>query len=392
MKVPQRQRHLFLLVLAGIIVVSAGLVYFFSVGTSFLQSDAQSRASGGSAGAQMRAAASPGLVPTSAPQPVCTLKGRAFQMGVAFPQWGTDAYGETDSKWQAELPEMRSQTASCWVEMPVLFYQTSLTSTTVTRGPSTSSIAAFTSGIRLAHRLGLHVFVTPLLQAGGAQPWAGAIQFSSYAQEQQWFESYWQAVEPYLTVAAQEHVEQFAIGTEYEWLQEYAPDSLWNTLIARFQGVFSGSLTYDMNWSSLQAPVRAWMHNPALKAIGISAYLPLIETRRRVEPTQVAALWQQTVKVALDSFATRLGEPIFISEIGYRNSSDALYHSWESTSTAPSDPEEQTAAYDAALANVLPDTNIAGIFFWGWDDAGAFNLRGLPVVQTIQHYYRPLQV
>ena len=35
-------------------------------------------------------------------------------------------------------------------------------------------------------------------------------------------------------------------------------------------------------------------------------------------------LWKQTVKRELDTFALKLGKPIFISEIGYRNSADAL--------------------------------------------------------------------
>jgi hypothetical protein len=34
--------------------------------------------------------------------------------------------------------------------------------------------------------------------------------------------------------------------------------------------------------------------------------------------------------------------------------------------TEPSDPEEQAAAYNAALANALVDPHITGIFFWGW--------------------------
>jgi hypothetical protein len=379
------QRNSFLLLLAGLVVVSASLVYLFTAGNAFIQHPALVTPT-----AKVPSTPLAELAQSHPPKP-CGSKQRAFQMGVAFPQWGPTAYGESDTKWLTELPEMQAQTAACWVEIPVLFYQSSLSSTVVTQGPSTSSLSSFNYGIHLAHALGLRVFVTPLLQVNGPQPWSGAITFSTVEQEQQWFASYWQTIKPYAVAAGQAGVEQFALGTEYEWLQENAPDSLWNDLISNIRSAFPGTLTYDMNWTSLQAPPPAWMHNPALKMIGVSAYLPIIDTPERVDPQRMFGLWKQTVKTALDTFAAKLGEPLFLSEIGYRNSADALYHSWESTSTAPPDPAEQAAACDAALANILTDHNLLGSFFWGWDDAGAFNLNGLQAATVIHKYYASLR-
>jgi len=379
------QKNSFLLLLGGIVIVSASLVYLFTAGNAFIQQPA---------------IATPTTVPyttplaelsQSRPAKPCRLKQRDFQMGVAFPQWGTTAYSENDAKWLTELPDMRTQTAACWVEMPMLLYQSSFTSTRLMQGPSTPSLASFNYGIHLAHALGFHIFVTPLLQVNGAQPWAGAIQFTTFQQEQQWFENYWQTIKPYVVIAAQAGVEQFALGTEYEWLQENAPDSLWNGLIAEFRSVFPGTLTYDTNWDLIQKQPPSWMRNAGLKMIGVSAYLPMVEAPERVDPQQIFDLWKQKVKSALDNFASRLGEPIFISEIGYRNSADALYRSWESPRSAPPDPVEQAAACDAALANILPDQHILGSFFWGWDDVGAFNLKGLQAATVIHSYYKSLQ-
>ena len=364
-------------------IVSASLVYLFTAGRSLEQQTA--------------------MVPTIVPHtPLaelvqaraaepCSSKQRNFQAGIAFPQWGTTAYGESDAKWLTELPDIRTQTAACWVEIPVLFYQSSLNSTAVMQGPGTASLSSFDYGLHLAHALGLHIFVTPLLQVDGPQPWAGAIKFSSYVEEQQWFESYWQALKPYAETAAQAGVEQFALGTEIEWLQENAPRSLWDSLIAEIRGVFPGTLTYDMNWTTLQKPPSLWMRNAALKMIGVSAYLPLVDTPVRVDPKQIPDLWQHTVKHALDDFAVALGKPVFISEIGYRNSTDALYHSWEAASSESPDPQEQAAACGAVLENVIPDQHILGSFFWGWDDTGVFNLKGMPAVSVINSYYKSLQ-
>jgi len=379
------QKNSVLLLLVLIVMVSASLVYLFTAGRALLQQPAMTPTPSAVSYTPLAQLAE------SHPTKPCRSKQRDFQMGIAFPQWGTTAYGESDAKWLTELPNINTQTAACWVEMPVLFYQSSLTSTTVTQGPSTLSPSSFNYGVHLARALGLHVFVTPLLTVNGPQPWSGSIEFSTYQQEQQWFERYWQALKPYAVTAARAGVEQFALGTEYEWLQENAPASLWNELIANLHSVFPGTLTYDINWTSLQKQPPSWMHNAYLKMIGVSAYLPLIDTPERVDPNQIFALWRQTVKSALDNFAIELGEPILISEIGYRNSTDALYHSWEPTSSAPPDPAEQAAACDAALANIIPDQHILGSFFWGWDDAGAFDLNGMQAVAVIHSHYKALQ-
>ncbi len=379
------QKNSLLLLLGGIVIIGTTLTCLFTAGNAFIQQPAIATPT-------VTAPYTPlAELAQSRPLKACNAKQRHFQMGIAFPQWGSTAYSEKDAKWLTELPDMRTKTAACWVEMPILFYQSSLTSMTVTQGPGTPPVSSFNYGVHLAHALGWHIFVTPLLQVNGAQPWAGAIQLTTYPQEQQWFESYWQAIKPYAVTAAKAGVEQFAIGTEEEWLQENAPDSLWNGLIAELRSVFPGTLTYDMNWTSLQKPLPAWMRNANLKMIGVSAYLPLVDTPERVDPKQIFDLWKQTVKRALDDFALALGEPIFLSEIGYRNSADALYRSWEPTSSAPPDPVEQAAACDAALANIIPDPHILGSFFWGWDDVGAFNLNGLQAAAVIHSYYKTLQ-
>jgi hypothetical protein len=384
------QRNNVLIVAGIIVIVGASIVYLFTTGFTSTQSHNV---------VTPTSAATPTvtlfthLPELSQPRAVkaCSSKQRNFQMGIAFPDWGTTAYDATDTKWLTGLYEMQINTAACWVEMPVLFHQSSLTSTTVVQGPATSQLSSFIYGVQFAHSLGLHVFVTLQLQSAGSQAWSGAINFSTTAQTQQWFESYWQAIKPYAVASAQNKVEQFAIGTEYAWLEQNAPASLWNGLIDEVSKVFPGNLTYDMNWGSLQTPPPSWMRNTHLKMIGVSAYLPLIDTPKHVDPKEIYNLWKQTVKVQLDNFAVALGEPIFLSEIGYPNSQIALYHPWDSSSSAPTDPAEQAAACDAALANIIPDKNILGSFFWGWDNTGDFNLNAVQAATVINSYYKSLQ-
>jgi cellulose synthase/poly-beta-1,6-N-acetylglucosamine synthase-like glycosyltransferase len=313
-----------------------------------------------------------------------------FQTGIASPHWASDAYGNTDIAWRNGLQDIHSQVGAKWIEMPLLFSQASLSSTRVVPDYNTPSLTSFEQGIRTAHALGYHVFVTPLIHVQGEQNWAGAIRLDTYEQQQFWFNSYWRVLRPYVEVAARTKVEQLAIGTEEEWLQENAPDNLWNELIERIHTAYSGTLTYDMNWTTLndtQYEPRLWMKNPALTTIGVSAYFSLIDAPEHLEPSQIVDLWEIKVKAVLDDLAIKLGKPILISEIGYRNSADALYKVFASTSTAPADPEQQAAACDAVLANVATDPNISGVFFWGWDNVGGLSLRGLPAASVIHSYF-----
>jgi len=315
-----------------------------------------------------------------------------FETGMVFPQWTQDGYGFSDTVWQQGLHDIQTQTGARWIEMTVLLDQTSPTSTHIGTGLSTVSVNALASGIITARTLGYHVFVVPLMSVDVAGAWAASIQFSTYQEEQEWFDSYWQVRQPYYVAAAQAGADQVSIGTELEWLQQNAPASLWNTLIARVRSVFPGKITYNMNWTSLYIPPPAWLTNKQLDLIGISEYIPLIDAPVRVDPTKIYLLWRNNIKSFLDKLANELGKHLIISEIGYRNSADTLYHPWFPMSTiSPPDPTEQAAACNAALANVVHDSDIVGIFFWGWDGVQGYKLSGQPAVAVLHKWYTSLQ-
>lgn len=320
-----------------------------------------------------------------------------FQTGIVFPQWSRDGYGQNDTKWQQGIQDIQSQTGARWLEIPVLLAQQTATATTVTQLPTTPSVTSVMQGICKAHALGFRVFLVPLIKVIQAtNHWSGYIHFDTIIQAQQWFESYWQIYKPYVMMAQQTGVEQLAISTEDTWLQTHAQASLWNQLIAHIGTAYHGMLTYDMNWtydtswSDLGNPVPSWLLNPQLASIGVSTYLPLTNTAARVAPEKIDALWRNSVKIELDNLAVLLHKTVFISEIGYPNNSDALSHPWTADDTPP-DPTEQAAACEAAIANVITDPHIAGIFFWGWDEVGGLGLHGLPAVAALHKWYTSLQ-
>jgi hypothetical protein len=305
-----------------------------------------------------------------------------FEAGIVFPEWAPDGYG---TKWQQQLPTIQTQTGARWMEMTVLLSQATPNSTQVRTNQSAPTPQAFASGIKAARDQGYHVFVVPLMGVDSpADQWAGTIQFSNYRDEEQWFDSYWKTYQPYVEAAAQNGADQLAIATEMVILQHSAPATLWNTLISRIHSVFPGTLTYDMDWSSLGPAPPSWMSNPLLAVIGISEYIQLANDRTRVDPREIPGLWKTVVKAALDKFSLQVGKSLIISEIGYRDTADALYNPWARYSTgSPPDPEEQAAACDAALINVIPDKRIVGIFFWGWDGVEGFKLSGQPAALAV---------
>jgi hypothetical protein len=320
--------------------------------------------------------------------PVLRMQRPNFQTGIIFPQWGTHAYDSTDKNWQVGLNDIENQTSAQWIELPINLYQSSFTSTQVTVSAITPTPDAVAAGIRIARSKYYHVFIVPLLSVGGTFTWSGSIQFFTTQQMQQWFDSYWQALQPYVISAAQAGAEELAIGTELEKLQ-LAPASLWNQLIARVHQFFPGKLTYDMNWSSLFNPIPSWMHNSLLSVVGVSVYIPLTDTQQRLDPAIIPKLWQEKIGKLLDWLSTQLSRQVFISEIGYRDSAFALYHPWQRDAQAqaePLDPVEQAAAYNAALTNVIADKHIGGIYFWAWS-VPLFEPNWKPAAKVLYKWY-----
>jgi hypothetical protein len=294
----------------------------------------------------------------------------------------------SDTAWGQEIKDIKQQTAATWLEIPVLFDQAAPGSTTVVDGPSTPSVDAFAYGVREAVAEGFHVFFIPLSGVETPGGWAGIIQLSSQSDEQAWFNSYWSILKPYAVAAQASGASQMAIGTELSWLQDNAPASMWNQLIDRVHSVFTGTLTYDVNWyPTLYDQPASWLKNPELGMIGVSEYIPLTDVDERLDPASMPALWKQKVESLLDTFAGRLGKQIMLTEIGYRDNSDAGYNPSYADSTGSVDQQEQAGAYTAALEDAFADTHIAGIFFWAWSDAGALSFAGTQAVNVVYRWY-----
>src|SRR5258706_16177719 len=109
------QRYSVLLLAGIVLIVSGSLVYVFIKGdTGNTSTPEPTNTRTTPHDGSKTAGVGLGSSPESHPAKPCSSKQRNFQMGVAFPDWGTTAYGASDTKWLAELPDMQAKTAACW--------------------------------------------------------------------------------------------------------------------------------------------------------------------------------------------------------------------------------------------------------------------------------------
>ncbi len=143
--------------------------------------------------------------------------------GITFPQWGPGAYSSQDTNWERGLQEIK-QLHARWIALTLPFRMAGPQATQIQTRKDTPTTQAFQEGIEKAHQFGLQVLVMPLITLNSPPGWAGNISFSSEGQARAWFASYWQVLQPYIRILAQERGEMLSLGSEYDRLQDESPD------------------------------------------------------------------------------------------------------------------------------------------------------------------------
>jgi hypothetical protein len=314
-----------------------------------------------------------------------------FENGIAYPQWYTQGYSTSDTDWQSGITTMKQQTHARWIEMPIQFEQDQNDSTIISTA-NTPTVAAFTQGILSAKAQGYKVFIVPNTGVKALGGWSGSISFGTFGEEQAWFNEYWKVIKPYAVAAQTAEVDQFAIGTELQWLQYNAPDSLWKNYVTEMHSVFHGLLTYDTNWDSYVPTPPKWWSDKALSKIGISAYIPLESEAKTLSPGQFTTLFNSNVKSFLDKYAKILNKPLIVTEIGYRNGSFPGYRPWDSDYKDGPNQDVQAMAFNIAIKEIVGDTHIQGIFIWGWNDTGPFDIQSTKTVGVVNTWYNSTKI
>jgi imidazolonepropionase-like amidohydrolase len=163
-----------------------------------------------------------------------------IQNGYSYATYWNGLYSDPNAdRAVAELADM----GAGWVSIVVTQYQDTLHSTAIAPTDGTPTDADVRHAIRAAHAAGMNVMLKPHVDLwNDPDHWRGEIgpNFTT-AQWSTWFASYTAMIAHYAQLAAEEGVEQFAVGTELN--STTAREAQWRAVIAAVRAEFDGPLT-----------------------------------------------------------------------------------------------------------------------------------------------------
>ncbi|OLZ11203.1 glycoside hydrolase family 113 [Sulfobacillus thermosulfidooxidans] len=309
----------------------------------------------------------PRLKPATAAYTIQYASMTRIPFGFVFPGWivhSPQLRLMSTKQWQQQCRKMMGRTHSLWVELPIALYQNNVFLPVITRGPLTPNPSQVADEIVFAHRIGLKVFVVPTVIVGNAV-YSGDIHYNSVQAEQAWFDSYARQWGVYARIAALTQANALGVSTELDGLQS-APSSLWEHLIAQLHGQYPGPLWVDLNWASV-GQFEPWLKDSLIADIGVSAYFPLEQTPHPLPYAAILSRWNTRVLPRLNQLSAWSGHPVGLSELGFKNASNALYEPYTHLTTTLPDPRLQDHALMAAIKDSQTLPLLGGIFVYAWD-------------------------
>lgn len=280
--------------------------------------------------------------------------------GFAMPAWWFDTYGKSET---VESFRKMKEAGANWVALSPFWYQDSKTSTRMAPHPQKSATdVSLRATIRAAKNLGIKVMLKPMVDArdGG---WRGDFEPSNPAE---WFTNYRTFITHYATIAQEEGVDYFVIGTEFVKLTELEHASSWRELIVAVRALYNGPVTYAANWGTRPGAeyyrIAFWN---LLDAIGIDAYPPLAN-KNNPTVSELVDGWRPWYRDIEDLHRTQ-NKPVIFTEIGYLSCDGAIKKPWQWPCGAGVDTQEQADAYEAAIRTWAGAPWFSGMFFWRWD-------------------------
>jgi glycosyl hydrolase family 113 len=241
----------------------------------------------------------------------------------------------------------------------------------------TPSPARLRVAIKTAHSMHLRVLLRPMVDPfsliGG---WRGTIDPVSAAS---WFRSYFAALVPYLKLAQQQKVEEFAISTE---LDSMAKQPYWRSLIKEARHLYSGSLIFTIVWAQYNKGKVHWKGTSPGMDTYQAVHLPPTAT-----VAQLLDAWNSAL-TSIDKVPFSLSSAT-IDEAAIPAQDGAYYEPW-AWSLPSYDAFDQSvqANWYAMLCSFFKLHKMRGIYFWGiWFVDGADALPSTPspgLAQEIQ--------
>lgn len=243
---------------------------------------------------------------------------------------------------------------------------------------------ALRTAIREAHRLGMRVFLLPIVYLDDLKEgeWRGTIRPGDW---DAWFAAYQRMILEYATLAAEEKVEYFSVGSELCSTEKM--EKRWARVIGAVRRVYPGKLTYSANWDHLD-PVSFGKH---LDFLGMNAYYE-VGKGSGSDVQEMSRRWTEIQK-GIRAWKTLNGDkPLVITEIGYPSRKGAGVDPWNYMAEGDPDPEEQRKCFQAFVEAWKSETMLAGVYVYLWWGEGGptdrdYTPRGKPAQEVIRSWY-----
>jgi hypothetical protein len=225
--------------------------------------------------------------------------------------------------------------------------------------------------IKEAHSLHLRVLLRPLLDETNLQQhggWRGSIKPSNV---RLWFKSYLAALTPYLRAAQQQHVEYFAIATEFDSL---AKKSNWAAFIKSAKHLYHGGLSFTINWAQTAAGKVAW----AGTTPGMDTY-QMASLPNTATPSDLLTAWNNAI-AGSDTVPFSLSNAT-IDEVAIVAQDGAYSQPWVWSLPQQTHPFNQSiqANWYSMACSFFRTHAMHGIYFWGvWYTDGANGILKTP--------------
>jgi len=273
--------------------------------------------------------------------------------------------------WHRDSEESINQLVKNNIEniaiIPFLYQETELTKVLRSRdsqiGEWTRRDSAYIKAVQEIHGRDMHVFLKPHIWM--SEGWRSNIKLDNDQEWDIWFDSYRKHMIHQAMLAELLKIDLFCIGTELRTSIKAQPHR-WNDLIIEIKSIYSGKLTYAMNWDDDIDDIKFW---DQMDYIGIQAYYPLTK-ERKPNLTTIKKGWGNHID-NLKRASKKYNKPILFTEIGYRSDEIATIEPWLwdsgiSDTTNVISNHVQNLAYQALFEELWHKEWFAGMYFWQW--------------------------
>jgi hypothetical protein len=281
--------------------------------------------------------------------------------GITYESWWNGEFLSDES--DLTLRTIVVPTGANWLAIVVKCFQTSRTSVEIRclTDQGTATDDELRHVIHRAHDLGLKVMLKPhvdLLDLENSSSGRFAISFGADETAwDAWFNSYTVFITHYATLAQENGVEYFTVGTEL-WGTVHRAQQ-WRDVIRAVRAVYEGPLTYAA-LTYLEPLQITWWNE--LDAIGIDAYFLLTLTNT---PTvsQMELGWSSAFAF-LELLSRQWDKPIIITEVGYMSVDGTNISPGNWSLEGNIDLQEQADAYMALFRSFEEQDWWHGMFLW----------------------------